>query len=220
MCKIIDIQFYRKVINHQFTIKYYNLFRMKIHKSILILTTLLSCYLSSPLTDPLDEYINRPEPEFKWHYTGTSFMTLTGGRAYVLNVTSIRWLDDSEYKVSGGSSLWTHEIVVIIPRHHVFKNVASFYLASADARCNTDAPITDALNFDLEMGDIFSSDSRAIGVVSFQTPNCPMVFKDDPDKHHRREDSQIAWALREFFMKPDHKPERLIFMPMAKAALY
>jgi len=47
-----------------------------------------------------------------------------------------------------------------------------------------------------------------------------MIFKDDPSKKHRSEDSQIAWALREFFFKEDHKPERLILMPMAKAALF
>lgn len=128
----------------------------------------MPCLLaSSNLTEAFDEYMNRPEPTYKWHYTGTSFTTLTGGTAYVLNVTTIQWLDDKEYKVSGGSSIWTHEVVVIIPRQLVFKNVATHYLASASDGCNTDKPITDALNFDLEMGDIFASDSRAIGIVSF-----------------------------------------------------
>jgi len=173
----------------------------------------------SKITDALDEYINRPEPEFKWHYTGKNFPTLTGGHAYVLNVTSIRWLNDTEYKVKGGSSLWTHEIVVIVPKEQEYRNISTIYLASASNGCNDGKPITNALNFDLEMGDIFGSDARSISVVSFQTPNCPMIFKDDPHKKHRHEDSQIAWALREYFYKPDHAPERLILMPMAKATL-
>jgi PhoPQ-activated pathogenicity-related protein len=108
----------------------------------------------------------------------------------------------------------------MVPRDHVYKNVASLYMASASDGCNNGKQITDAMDFDLEMGDVMGSDSRSITAVSYQTPNCPMIFKDDPDKKHRSEDSQIAWALREFFKKDDHDPQRLIFMPMAKAALF
>ena len=140
-------------------------------KSTLILFALAALLpwqaASSEATDFYDDYINRDEPEFKWHYTGRSFSTLMGGKAYVLNVTSLRWLTDKDYKVSGGSSLWTHEVVVIVPRHLEFKNVATLYMASASDGCNNDKPIENTFNFDLEMGDIFAADSRAIGIVSF-----------------------------------------------------
>ena len=128
---------------------------------------LLPGALANFATDIFDSYINRDEPDFKWHYTGRSFSTLMGGRAYVLNVTSLKWLTDDDYDVIGGNSVWTHEVVVIVPRELEFKNVATLYMASAHGGCNNEQPIENTFNFDLEMGDIFAADSRAIGVVSF-----------------------------------------------------
>ena len=168
---------------------------MKSYITLLLLATILPGLFGSALTDVFDNYINRAEPEYSWFYTGRSFSTLMGGTAYVLNVTSIRWLNDTEYKVKGGSSLWTHEVVVIVPKDLVYTNISTLYLASASDGCNNGKPIENTFNFDLEMGDVFSADSRAIGVVSFQTPNCPMTFADDPEKRGRHEDTQIAWSL-------------------------
>jgi len=87
-------------------------------------------------TQPLNDYINAEDNHFKWHDTGVTFKTLKGGKAHVINVTSIQWFDDELYKVSGGSSVWTHEVVVIVPRNLEFKNVSTLYLASAHAGCN------------------------------------------------------------------------------------
>ena len=141
-------------------------------------TTVVEC--NEDIQKQFNDYINAPAPEFKWHQTGNTFTTLTGGKAYVLNVTSIQWLDESVYEVIGGSSLWTHEIVVIVPRDLKYTNVSSIYMASAFHRCNTDKPLT-GTTFDIEMADVIANDARQITVVSFQTPNCPLVFKADPD---------------------------------------
>lgn len=35
----------------------------------------------------------------------------------------------------------------------------------------------------------------------------------------RHEDALVAWSLKEFHDKPDHKPERIVVYPMAKATL-
>ena len=56
-------------------------------------------------------------------------------------------------------------------------------------------------------------------MVSFQTPNCPLVFKADPDQMERKEDALVAWTFREFHDKADDKPERIVIWPMAKALL-
>lgn len=114
----------------------------------------------------MDDYINEPTPDFKWHYTGHSFWTLNGNRAYVLNVTTIQWLDESVYEVIGGSTLWTHEVVVIVPRDLKYTNVSTMYLASAFYRCNTDGPITHT-TFDIEVADFIANDVKSIVVVSF-----------------------------------------------------
>lgn len=141
-----------------------------------------------------------------------------GAQVYILNVTTIKWLDESDHKVIGGSNLWTHEVAVIVPRQLIYTNVSTIYQASAFYRCNTDGPIT-STTFDIELADVIAADTRAITVVNFQTPNCPIVYNDDPSQMERKEDSLVAWSLREFTTKPDHLPERLIMFPMAKAAL-
>jgi len=92
------------------------------------------------------------------------------------------------------------------------------YMASAFYRCNTDGPLRHT-TFDVEVADFIANDIQSIAVVTFQTPNCPIVFKDDPDQVQRDEDALVAWTLKEFHDRPDHKPERIIVYPMAKATL-
>jgi len=124
------------------------------------------------------------------------------------------------YKVDNGGPLWTHEVVVIVPRSLLFKNVSTLYMASVQYGCNNDEPITSALsNADIDMMDQLTADSRSIGVVSYQTPNCPMDWANDPEHIGRRGDNQVAWSLKDFLISTDNDPRRLILMPMAKAAL-
>jgi len=128
----------------------------------------------------LNDYVNEADPNFKWHHTGTTFKSFEGGTVHVLNITSIQWRNDTDYKIEHGGSIWTHEVAVIVPRDLETTNMASIYLASAKARCNSDSPLKDSKDFDLEMGDIISADTRAVSVVAYMNPNCPMVFPDDP----------------------------------------
>jgi len=57
-------------------------------------------------------------------------------------------------------------------------------------------------------------------VVSFQTPNCPLYFAADPETAMREDNALVAWTFREFLDKEDHKPERIVIWPMAKATFY
>lgn len=77
--------------------------------------------------------------------------------------------------------------MVIVPSQLEFTNVSTLYFASLMAGCNNDNPIN-WINFDIEMADLFAYQSKSISVVSFQNPNCPMVFEDDPKKEERTED--------------------------------
>ena len=170
------------------------------------------------LQKPLNDYVNADEEVYSWFDTGVKFRTLMGGMAHKLNVTSLQWLTDEDYKVSGGSSIWTHEVVVIEPSDTVYRNVSLLYVASAHAHCNNDKPITNILDFDLLMGDIIAHDTKTLTVVAYQMPNCPMVFHDDPDKHHRAEDSQVAWSLKRFLDRKAKEPIQIIEFPMVKAS--
>lgn len=43
----------------------------------------------------IDEYVETPEPAFKWFDTGARVKTL-GGTAHILNVTSLQWMTEAE----------------------------------------------------------------------------------------------------------------------------
>ena len=133
---------------------------------ILVLLTTLPSTSALDLQEPFMTYMEKEEPDYKWHYTGKNFLTLFGGRAYVLNVTSLRWLNESDYTIPNGSPTWTHEVVVIVPSQLEFTNVSTLYFASLMAGCNNDNPIN-WINFDIEMADLFAYQSKSIGVVSF-----------------------------------------------------
>lgn len=83
----------------------------------------------------LQDYIDLPEPDYKWHDTGITFTTLFGGQAHVLNVTSLKWLNDTIYTAYGGH-VWTHHAVVIIPKNLVYKNASMLFMASINAHSN------------------------------------------------------------------------------------
>ena len=90
--------------------------------------------------------------------------------------------------MNGGSSIWSHEVFVIVPENVVYTNVSQHFIASIHAGCNSDEPINTTMNLDLELADVLAHDSKIITVVGFHLPNCPMVFADDPAHMGRAED--------------------------------
>jgi len=81
-----------------------------------------------------DEYINKVDPNYKWEETGVTMKTLTGGTAYMLNVTSQQWMDVSKAYGPGNTSIWTHQVAVIVPAVIKDTSVAMIYLSG---HCNT-----------------------------------------------------------------------------------
>ena len=78
--------------------------------SKLVLSTILLLNLALAKVDVgtiLNDYMNTDEPDFKWNDTGHSFPTLTGGTAHMIEVTSLKWLNDTIYTAAGGH-VWTH----------------------------------------------------------------------------------------------------------------
>ena len=76
---------------------------------------------------PLDDYINKPEPDFAWRDTGKVVWPLAfGGKAHMLNVTSLRWLDESRAATPNGA-VWSHQVAVVVPKKLTVKK-APIYL--------------------------------------------------------------------------------------------
>jgi len=82
----------------------------------------------------LDEYVDTPESVFDWYEVpDQSFLTLMGGRAHVLNVTSLTYLDRSIVEIPDINNSWTHTVVVIVPHKLEFTNVS---VAIMNGDCN------------------------------------------------------------------------------------
>ena len=134
---------------------------------------------------PLDEYINKPEEVYKWvEYADASFKTLFGGTAHVLNVTSQTWLDSSRVGVGinggkGRTNVWTHMVIVIVPKNLVFRNLSLAYLTGD---CNANPKVPSKTDEDVLVADEISHTTNAIGIVVFQIPNCPMYYPSVPAK--------------------------------------
>ena len=72
----------------------------------------------------IDDFVNSPDPEYNWYEVkNNTFRTIWGGTAHVLNVTSQAWKSTEEIRGVDGH-LWTHQVVVIIPRKLKYTNVS------------------------------------------------------------------------------------------------
>lgn len=164
---------------------------------------------------PLDDYVSKPEPDFSWRDTGDTVWPLVfGGKAHILNVTSLRWMDESR-AYSPNGALWSHQVAVVIPKKLTVTNVS---IAVMTGGCIGDkAPgISDEY---LEVADKLAHNTGSIAVVIYQIPNCPIVYPSDPSGKKRTEDAMIAWAWLQFIKDPHHDPEWIPRLPMTKAGM-
>jgi hypothetical protein len=79
----------------------------------------------------------------------------------MLNVTSQQWLDVSKAYGPGNTSIWTHQVAVIIPKSLTYPNVSVSYLTIG---CNEHPKVPKPDN-----GDFLNMDQIAnnTGVVAF-----------------------------------------------------
>lgn len=105
----------------------------------------------------MNEYLERPEPHFSYFDTNITFRTLLGGTAYKLNVTSLQWLNDTSYKVKGGSSIWTHEVLILKPNTLRFNDTALMLFTVTTSSCNNNKPFSTIFDHpDIEAADAFA----------------------------------------------------------------
>jgi PhoPQ-activated pathogenicity-related protein len=185
---------------------------------MLLLAFALSSQFASASADadrPLDVYMNKVEPKYSWFDTGHKVDCLLGGTAHFLNVTSLEWLDTTRAIGPNGDNVWTHQVAVVVPKNVRFTNVS---MAVMTGNNNGDAFPTLKDEY-LLVADELSHASGGIAVVIYQIPNQPYVFPHDPAKRRRTEDAMGAWTWFDYLNDPDHDPEWLPRLPMAKAGM-
>jgi PhoPQ-activated pathogenicity-related protein len=182
--------------------------------------------------DCLEQYVNKDDGMFSWHDTGlringTSHNILPNNKitwtGYVLNVTSQKWLNESDFDFSWCKNhqighVWFHTLVVIVPSN-LRSNVdtAFMYMTGGDQDDHSQT-IPDAGSEDIAVAANIAMRTGTIGASLFQIPNQHIVFADDPIKKHRSEDAVIAFTWQKYVEDP-RRVEWPLRLPMTKAGV-
>jgi PhoPQ-activated pathogenicity-related protein len=133
---------------------------------------LLSILLVS--ANVLDEFVSKPEEVYGWFQEkNRTFTTLYGNTAYVLNVTSQTWMDESRAYGPRGA-IWDHNVIVIVPRKLEQTNISTVWLTG---NCNEDVnrdKILSKTDVDIIAMDALAHDTKTVTVVVKQVPNCKL----------------------------------------------
>lgn len=101
---------------------------LKFNIIALVLTIYLAVLNNSipSLATPLDDYVNTPDPHYKYDLIKTYEMT--GYKIYILNMTSQKWLDETVVK----NPIWWHFLCITIPDKIVRSDAAFMVISNGD----------------------------------------------------------------------------------------
>jgi PhoPQ-activated pathogenicity-related protein len=134
---------------------------------------------------------------------------------YTLNMTSLRWLEDSDYAESSDSkALWWHYLVVIVPDTVKFPNNATLWITGGGVHDGPPSPDSE----DIVVTAALAMSSGMIAGALFGIPNEHTTFAADPIQKSRTEDAIIAYTW-DHFLKDPSQPEWLVRFPMVKASV-
>jgi PhoPQ-activated pathogenicity-related protein len=125
---------------------------------------IISLLMSAAMADILNDYISAPDDHYQWYEKKElAFNTLWGNRARVLNLTSQKWMDESRAAAPGGS-IWTHEVIVIIPKTLKHKNIGTVYL-TGDCNDKPEGTPISKNDMDVMVVDEMARNSQSITVA-------------------------------------------------------
>jgi len=174
----------------------------------------------------IQRYAAHVDPEFGWVDTGvrrTGFVWIADGEivrwtAYVLNVTSIRYLAPGETNVP----VWWHPTVVVVPSNLDASNrdFATFNIGGASQvyQFLEDPELLSFACPDIEGTIQLAVRTGNIAAAFLLVPNQPVVFADDPARERMTEDVWKAYAEAHAYKEP----ARVGWIPvlaMAKSAM-
>jgi len=174
-----------------------------------VLALLLAASLAS--ASPLWDYVHTPDSHYSYFDTGVRLGgSGYGWTGYLLNMTSQQWLDPT--RVS--RSIWTHQLVVIVPDKLKFNDTAGMYVTGNG---NNNPGVPSATDEDILVASILAVSNGIVTSTLFQIPNAPIVFADDPSQEGRSEDALVAWTWKMYVDGGD--PNVIAYFPMVKASV-
>jgi len=162
----------------------------------------LVCLVASAQETALDRYVAKPDPNYEWKLVNT----VEGGgkyRAYVLDMTSQRWLTEAEVD----KPVWKHWLTIVRPSQ-VIGTTAFLFVTGGSNQSKPPA------NPDLSLTETALATGSVVAELRM-VPSQPLKFPDAPKGFV--EDEIIAYTWDKFIKTGDEKwPLRL---PMTKAAV-
>jgi PhoPQ-activated pathogenicity-related protein len=179
------------------------------------LALVVLCLLSRATATPLDDYVWKPDDNYKWEnlgetIEGRSVDGLHRWTGYMLNVTSQQWLTPEDVDLS----VWWHVLVVIVPENVDFSRNATMWVTGG----SNSPGLPSATDEDILLSAALAMGTGTITGALFQIPNEKVIFSGDPEQMSRGEDAIIAYTWDHFLKDPD-SPEWLVRLPMVKAVL-
>lgn len=176
--------------------------------------------VSSVQATPLDDYVWASDDTFAWTDMGSDHV-ITGSigkksyTGYTLNMTSQRWLTDSDFSDdSQAKSIWWHQLVVIIPDDLRFTRNATLYVTGG----NQGSHQPTSTDEDIVLAAALAVNTGCITGTLFQVPNQHITFSADPQQESMSEDAIVAYTWEHFLDDPS-RPEWINYFPMVKSAL-
>lgn len=134
-------------------------------------------------------------------------------QAYVLNMTSQQWLDETEVD----RPIWWHWLIIIVPEKISHKDFATVIGTGNSNNEKTPPPIDEEY---FRASQYVATHTGTVVAVLYQIPNEPLTFAQDPLHKSRSEDAIIAFGWRMFSTyneSDDYRYNWITHFPMAKA---
>lgn len=182
---------------------------------------------------PLSFYLSLPDSHYSYFVAQTFPVAGLPAMAYVLNMTSQQWLTDDDFNSSSPSkSIWTHQLVVVIPTDlevglgSVDADTAFLWIAGGQNSYPV-SPISPD-NDEVHFAALVAIAGNSPAAVLKQVPNQPVSFAVDIDHEPamypdglRSEDGIIAYTWNHFAIGEQNKTTRnaewLLRLPMTKS---
>ncbi|XP_060091305.1 autocrine proliferation repressor protein A-like [Heteronotia binoei] len=161
----------------------------------------------------LEEFVNRPDPHYRYTFVKQEMLFVFSDNAsiYTINMTSQKWLDETEVD----KPVWSHELTIINPRR--LKTGKSCLLIVTSGKTASETILHGLRYAKLA---VLTSRAKSVVAVLHPVPIHPLTFYNHPLGRKNITGYDImAYSWWRFISNSSVPPEWLVQFPMVKAAV-
>jgi PhoPQ-activated pathogenicity-related protein len=176
-----------------------------LHRSAIALA--LALCAAPALATPLDDYVNTPDPAFKYELKEAASSSKPTHDIKVYHLVSQEWLKSDEVD----RTLWEHWVTVVVPKERTSKTAMAMISGGGNGG--------DAPEASMALAQI-ALQTKSIVMEVKQIPNQPLNFSEEKMEKYekgRKEDALITYGWDKFLV--GGRAEWLARLPMTKAVV-